>query len=345
MHAPPPDIMAGVARRKSGVSDEFSGLAAAINVPPISSCSSPVEGKGNQGFRADTDLQTGPTPTLCVIQASPARRPRRKAGKRGPKGAKSLTREQVWDVREIAGELRHQGRPFNIAATVRPRPDDAPAEAKRTISRRVAHLNADIAGHGVEPVAITIFECQGGFVHANYLAAVPRKLAGPLIARWNGQAPNIFAQPADAKAVDYATKQRPFDGPFEKPGSFWARGEYVPGPRIGKSTALRLAFGEGVTVRKAKAPPPQPEQPAPQPPVVINTDVPRQLPLFGDLEPTPTRAEQLRRLRMEAGMTQTAFGELIGLRQPHVANVERGHDPVASARLRAARWQIERQTA
>lgn len=64
---------------------------------------------------------------------------------------------------------------------------------------------------------------------------------------------------------------------------------------------------------------------------------PVQLRLFGDDELPESRA-----VRTDAGITQTALAERIGIRQPHLANVERHHDHLGRATRRAARYIIER---
>lgn len=41
--------------------------------------------------------------------------------------------------------------------------------------------------------------------------------------------------------------------------------------------------------------------------------------------------------RKRRGLSQAKIGLMIGLRQPHVANVERGHDRLSPARIRVLR--------
>lgn len=348
MRAPQRDHMPHGARRKSGVMDEFSGLAAAINVPRISSCSPPVEGKGNQGFRADSDLHDAPAATYSVRQV--ITRPRKRcAKKRGPRGSGCLKGPDIRRVLDALHAMRAAGMAPALFVTQRAPLGVTDAEGKRVMSRRRDRMRNDIIGHGIEPLLwIAIAEKGHGALHAHEAWGLPRKMSAGIAELWAKRwGADVFAVPFRADHAAYMTKQRAFRGPDIEAAHPRPRqpAERIEGPRIAVSKPLRLLLGEAVAVSRTKAPTPQPEQPAPQPPVVIDANAPRQLPLFIHLEPTPTRAEQLRRLRTEAGMTQAGFAELIGLRQPHVANVERGHDPVAYARLRAARWQIERTTA
>ncbi len=58
---------------------------------------------------------------------------------------------------------------------------------------------------------------------------------------------------------------------------------------------------------------------------LVGRSRPEQLDLFS-VQPTPAFSNQIRALRDRLGLSQRALAEMVGCRQPHIANVERGRD-------------------
>ena len=80
-------------------------------------------------------------------------------------------------------------------------------------------------------------------------------------------------------------------------------------------------------------------QPKPAQPVSV---APVQLGLFDvGLPALPPPPFDLAAERKRRGLSQSAIGQMIGLRQPHVANVERGHDRLSPARIRVLRHVLD----
>lgn len=78
---------------------------------------------------------------------------------------------------------------------------------------------------------------------------------------------------------------------------------------------------------------------------LIPTTSYQDVPLFAELPLAPKAhlvARAIRAERQRQGMTQAALGERLGIRQPHLANVERLHDALSSARARAALYVLTR---
>jgi hypothetical protein len=82
-------------------------------------------------------------------------------------------------------------------------------------------------------------------------------------------------------------------------------------------------------------------QPRQAPAVPVSVE-PVQLGLFDvGLPALPPPAFDLAAERKRRGLSQAKIGLMIGLRQPHVANVERGHDRLSPARIRVLRHVLD----
>lgn len=77
-------------------------------------------------------------------------------------------------------------------------------------------------------------------------------------------------------------------------------------------------------------------------PVISVEPIQLTLPLPPSLQLVPTQADTVQALRHATGLTQAELGALVGIKQPHIANVERGHDALSNHRLRALRYYAER---
>ena len=82
------------------------------------------------------------------------------------------------------------------------------------------------------------------------------------------------------------------------------------------------------------------------PPMITMQATPAQLRLFDQLPEArdPEAPSQARAMREALGETQAGFYRGFAIKQPHAANFERGHDPLAKPKLRALKYQIHMMT-
>ena len=283
---------------------------------------------------------------------------KKKPGKRGPKPSKPFAWSEVKQIDSEAHDLRRAGFPLNAMATTKPDPDGPPAETKNSIRGLVAHIGESLGRIGAGPhIGLTVYETEGG-LHAHHLFHAPRGAFAEISRRHHRDDGSVHVGPA--KPIGYVTKERQhlppdFEAEIRKRGFRYRRGGEVPGKRhswTGPAKAILAAAGRTAEPVKemvrasdpidrrlaaAAAPPPEIEMVA----------TPAQLRLFGDDDLPEVRADAdlpdaIRAVRIDAGITQTALAERIGIRQPHLANVERHHDHLGRATRRAARYIIER---
>jgi len=280
-------------------------------------------------------------PALIDKVVTSSKRQRRKR-KRGPKGSSTLDCEQFTGIQNAAHCMARAGHPVNVQITLTT-PDDITsiADQKRYLTKRVDRLREAHVRAGLSFEAISVFEANlfsaGVHVHIVAHACSGSRL---ILRRWHdGDLCDVTYKGA-AAALRYVTKQRrPFGDPGN-PDSFEARllrdgwhrkGKgHVPGPRLILSPDLRALIALPAIA--------QPRQ-APAVPVSV---APVQLALFdAGLPALPPPAFDLAAERKRRGLTQSAIGQLINLRQPHIANVERGHDRLSPARIRVLRHILD----
>ena len=282
-----------------------------------------------------------------------------KPGKRGPKPSKPFAwKEEVKRIADEAHDLRRAGFPLNAMATTAPDPDRLPAEAKKLIRRKVAHIGESLGRIGAGPhIGLTVFETEGG-LHGHHLFHVPRGALAEISRRHHRDDGSVHVGPAPP--IGYVLKERKkqhpdFEAEIRKQGFRYRRGGEVPGKRhswTGPAKAILAAAGRTAEpmVRASDPIDRRLAAAAAPPPVIEMVATPAQLRLFGDDELPEVRADAdlpdaIRAVRIDAGITQTALAKRIGIRQPHLANVERHHDHLGRATRRAARYIIERLAA
>jgi hypothetical protein len=269
----------------------------------------------------------------------------RKVRRPGPRGRAYLTWAEVKETGELAHAARRAGTPFNRMVTIRAPRGASDAEGKRYISRKVAHLGQILHRAGHPHIGRTHLEKGPDLLHAHHLMHVPRALVA-VIDRQATPDGELHVRRADAKAVSYICKQRQclspdYEANIKIPRCKSAR---IDVPRV-STTKAALAL-----LRKAPA---KPVEVRVEP--VVEVEVlnaapmvePMQLHLALDAPAAPVEpiADALRRARVALGLSQAAAGALIGIRQPHMSNVEAGRHPIARSRVRALQYLAEKVAA
>ena len=282
---------------------------------------------------------------------------KKQPGKRGPKPSKPFAWSEVKQIADEAHDLRRAGFPLNAMATTAPDPDRPPAETKKSIQGLVAHIGESLGRIGAGPhIGLTVFETTSG-LHAHHLFHVPKGAFAEISRRHHRDDGSVHIGPAPP--IGYVLKERKnqhpdFEAEIRKQGFGYRRGGEVPGKRhswTGPAKAILAASGRNAEPVKEMATADPIEQKiaaaAAPPPMIEMQATPAQLRLFADDELPEVRADAdlpdaIRAVRIDAGITQTALAKRIGIRQPHLANVERHHDHLGRATRRAARYIIER---
>lgn len=149
--------------------------------------------------------------------------------------------------------------------------------------------------------------------------------------------PAVDVRPANGGAVAYITKQHKRLPPdyYARTGLPWREKGHVPGPRFTFTGAARALLDDEPEIEAMVAAPPM-AAPSPPPPIEAH-----QLDLFADLPERPrfdpiVVARAVRSGRERHGITQAALADRLGIKRPHVANVERMHDRLSPVRAKAA---------
>lgn len=274
--------------------------------------------------------------------------------KRGPPGSTRLTWPQVKEIDDFAHIARSAGVPLNRMVTIRAPIGVSDADGKQSIRQIVSHIRQDFEQrNGLLLIGVVIYE-KHPLLHAHILLHAPRGNGSLIAKRHEGKGGTVHVRPADEQAVEYVTKQRQRLSPdYEdviKRRWISSKGGQIEGPRYTYTTAAKALLA------RCHAPP-QDEQSRYQaanlpllltvPPSPPTTNV-VQLALFDDLPEQRDGADipdVIRAIRLQAGITQTDLAQRMGIRQPHLANVERRHDRLSRATRRAARYHLERLAA
>ena len=280
---------------------------------------------------------------------------KKKPRKRGPRSTKYLTTDQVREIDQAIHTLRSAGKSLNRMMTINAPQGVPDAQGKRLISRKLGHIGQDLKRAGHEHIHVDVYEKHGasGRVHVHSLVHAPRGFEHLIEKHDEGDCGDVCVSRADHRAAAYVTKQRRFGQPaFERANKRpWRPCAEIPGKRFSISPAAR-AIIEAADQTKARTPPPDPidrrlAAAAAPPPMIEMQAAPAQLRLFADDDLPEVRADAdlpdaIRAVRTDAGITQTALAERIGVRQAHLANVERHHDRLGRATRRAARYLLQR---
>ncbi|WP_029032433.1 helix-turn-helix transcriptional regulator [Salinarimonas rosea] len=247
------------------------------------------------------------------------------------------------------------GVPFNAMVTARAR-GATDAEGKALVRKLVFRIGRKFGENGHELIGVIVYEREPGTVHlhAHVLLHVPPR-AWKLIEAFNRADGEVHVRRADADAIEYVTKQRQWLGPAAEKaiGRRWIASARIEGPRYTPTTAAKALLAREGAAQPA-APVPAPVQPAAGAPTieaqpiaaVVETPAVRTVAIETAAIPSMTNApayqlalaldqpaqprapddEWVHHERAARGLTQAEFGALGGIRQPHVANVERAHD-------------------
>lgn len=334
----------------------------ARNVLTNSHPGDPPKASNDQRLSGDGDGAGGAGLTSRVKQSAQSHRSkakrsgrRRAPRKRGPQPTKYLTTDQVREIDQAIHTLRSAGKSLNRMVTINAPQGVPDAQGKRLISRELAHIGQDLKRAGHEHIHVDVYEKHGasGRVHVHSLVHAPRGFEHLIEKHDEGDCGDVCVSRTDHRAAAYVTKQRRRGSPdyeraIKRP---WVRCAEIPGKRFSISPAAR-AIIEAADQAKARTSPPDPIErrlaaAAAPPPEITMQAAPAQLRLFADDELPEVRADAdlpdaIRAVRTDAGITQTALAERIGIRQPHLANVERHHDHLGRATRRAARYLLQR---
>jgi hypothetical protein len=279
--------------------------------------------------------------------------------KRGPRGSTRLTWQEVKEIDDFAHIARSAGMPLNRMVTIRAPIGVSDADGKQSIRQIVSHIRQDFEKrNGLLLIGVVIYE-KHPLLHAHILLHVPRGNGSLIAKRHEGKDGVVHVTPADAQAVEYVTKQRQrlspdYEGVIKRR---WisSKGGQIEGPRYRYTTAAQALLARrhapppSIEIEVKAAPAPTQDEPIllTVPPSPPTTNV-VQLALFDDLPEQRDGADipdMIRATRLQAGIAQTAFAASIGIRQPHLANVERHHDRLSRRTRRAARYLLERLAA
>jgi DNA-binding XRE family transcriptional regulator len=313
--------------------------------------------------KSSTDAGQTPTPlSVNPRKSSRARHKhsrRRKAGKRGPKGSTRLATRDVRDIDAIAHEMRRHGTGFTHVVTIRGRLDVPMSAAKRDLSRMIAHIGQRLDRKGCTHIGLSIYENapkpgQAHGLHVHHLIHAPRHLWPTIDALHDEDGGTIHVRRTDAGTIPYVTKQRRWLGPEYERGRPWQESAPIVGKRFALTRAAREimvdAEARKVTIgleRTASGsvvikPVVRVSAQAIRLPIT-STATPHQFD-FGFAEASRPIID-LAAARKRLGLTQAEIGARVGIRQPHVANVERGHDRLSRARAKAIAYVVERLVA
>lgn len=248
----------------------------------------------------------------------------------GPDFERQLSREAAAAMVCEERRLREIGRDVIIIfATIGDGLYDLPPEHRpRAVRKLIRLIERDARRDGLPALVLTVYG-YGAVVglHAHIFAVVERSRVQSYR---KSTVFRPFISGGPAKAIKMATRVHLGDyllQNLEQPGP-------ITGGRLRLSTDLKRHLVDNGLVppfetphlRLEPAAVIEPVVAAPMPSPVWRFDEKGQGVLFA--YPTPSRfaGTELRVVRTELGETQTSFAALIGIRQPHVSNVERGHD-------------------
>ena len=331
----------------------------ARNVLTNSHPGDPPKASNDQRLSGDGDDAGGAGLTSRVKQSAQSHRSkakrsgrRRAPRKRGPQPTKYLTTDEVREIDQAIHTLRSAGKPLNRMVTINAPQGVPDAQGKRLISRELAHIGQDLkrAGHD----HIDVYEKHGasGRVHVHSLVHTPRGFEHLIEKHDEGDCGDVCVSRADHRAAAYVTKQRRRGSPdYERANKRpWRPCAEIPGKRFSISPAAR-AIIKAADQAKARTPAHDPIErrlaaAAAPPPVIEMVAKPVQLRLFDQLPEArdPEAPSQARAMREALGETQAGFYRGFAIKQPHAANFERGHDPLAKPKLRALKYQIHMMT-
>lgn len=266
------------------------------------------------------------------------RKGRSKKRKGGWKASTGLTRQQVSDMHDAANAARSRGMALGVVVTFNPdnRDNETAHERKRWICHKVDALRQALERRGQPWIAQTIWQFPiGGRLHCHVLCWIEPG-NDDVVSRFDDR-PAVYVQKW-GRDIGYFTRERLPSGPpsYESRKQWkWVKGNKITGQRLTISAALKALVTEHLADRQLMAQPrPKPAQPVSVAPV--------QLGLFdAGLPALPPPPFDLAAERKRRGLSQAAIGQMINLRQPHVANVERGHDRLSPARLRVLRHILD----
>jgi hypothetical protein len=266
------------------------------------------------------------------------RQGRRKKRKGGWKASTGLTRQQEKNMYEAAYVARSMGQALGVAVTFNPdnRDGESAGARMRWIGKKVYGLAQALKRRGQPWISLIVWQWPiGGRLHCHVLVWIEPGNDDVVSRFHNLPAVHVTKWGSD---IGYFTRERLPSGPPEYENRKrwkWVKGNKITGQRLTISAALKALVKEHDADRRHIA---QPRQ-APAVPVSV---APVQLALFdAGLPALPPPAFDLAAERKRRGLTQSAIGQLINLRQPHVANVERGHDRLSPARIRVLRHILD----
>lgn len=208
-----------------------------------------------------------------------------------------------------------------------------PRDRLRVIQERAAQLARDAKRDRVPPLVLVVYGYGLRGLHAHIFAVMKTsRLKRYRVS--DGFLPFIRNNPAEGfkRATPFHLENYGLRN-LEEPGP-------ITGGRVRLSAELKRRLVDGGRVPPFSTPQLGFE---PEPPAVVEPIVAALQPLWVDdagqasmLPPSPCIAgTALRRLRLALGRTQAGLAASLGLSQPHLANVERGHDNLSA--LKACR--------
>lgn len=274
-------------------------------------------------------------PTGKDVARNGKRKKRRRRKKGGWPERKTITRDQWREAlnadriaRNTYGDTRRR-----IVISINP-----PAREGETVKQRKCRLNLIASSHipqafkrakHPEWIAWTVWQHPiEGRLHCHVIAWIDPEYDNVLARVCDGA--DIHKRPWN-NDVRYLLMQRQPGAPEWEARQQW---RYVPGQPIkGSMLSISRALKDCITLWEADRA--HKARPAPAPRKLRDS-------LFDDLPALPPPVFDLAAERRRRGLSQAALAELIGLKQPHIANVERGHDSLSPARLRAIRYVLDR---
>jgi hypothetical protein len=191
-------------------------------------------------------------------EPSPIRRAdgsaRKVRGKRARRGGwpstKYISRALRRETLAKAGLLARAGYPFTVFVTARAPLGLTDGQAKRHVARSFARLGQALERKGHDYIGLTTYEKVRGFLHGHALVHV-RQDCMWVVKRWADrfderpvygpiESVNLHARRAESSDLGYVLKQRRFNGPYERPGNFYQKGEPIVGTRVSFTKMARV---------------------------------------------------------------------------------------------------------
>lgn len=224
-------------------------------------------------------------------------------------------------------------------------------DARAVVRDFERRIHRDQRRAGLPTWRVTVWETQPA-LHANVILVAPPNYAARICA-WEPFGPYLVGDEAIRPVDDftgltgYLTKERTPQAQFATRGALGprVRGSHRfgdgGGDRVIPSKALRDELVTSGAIEPYKRSTSRNLKRSTHLPPALPTTAFRQADLFEELPPAPRFdstevARTIRAHRERHGLTQAALGAHLGIRRPHVANVERGHDRLSPARAKAA---------